>query len=497
VRGRRPGRRGCIRGRLNAPAHQYGLNLGPRRSPHEQGSSCTITPMNPLSGVIGEAWQMYKAQWKHLLAIAFVIYLGAAIISAILGLLGRPGLYLALLVSILALFLLQATLVKAVQDVRDGRADLSISETVNQATPFLPRVIGAGLLAALAIGIGFALIIVPGLILITFWAVFVPVIVIEGSGALASFGRSRELVRGRAWNVFGTLFLLWLILFVVEIVLGIVFAFVPYSVRTGLASVISGTLIAPFIALVVTLMYYRLSSTMAPAGGAPYGGYQQQQPQGGGFAGYGQQPPAGGYGQPQDQGYGGYGQQPQGGYGPAAPGRRLRPAAPGRRLRPAAPGRRLRPAAPGRRLRPAAPGRRLRPAAAGPGLRRLPAAAPGRWWLRIPAGPRSAGPGLRELPAHPGGLPAARAGRRLGWRGPAHPDGRRLRVPAAAAGRRGLPAAAPGRRLRQLWPAAPGPGLPAAATGPGASAAGRRGLREPGAADQASSPVHSAPGRRQ
>jgi hypothetical protein len=278
--------------------------------------------MNPLSGVIGEAWQMYKAQWKHLLAIAFVIYLGAAIISAILGLLGRPGLYLALLISILALFLLQATLVKAVQDVRDGRADLSISETVNQATPFLPRVIGAGLLAAIAIGIGFALIIVPGLILITFWAVFVPVIVIEGSGALASFGRSRELVRGRAWHVFGTLFLVWLILLVFDILLGVIFSFVPYAVRSGLASVISGTLVAPFIALVVTLMYYRLSSTMAgPAAGGPYGGYQQQ-PQGGAWGGYQQPPQGGGFGgygqQPQDQGYGGYGQQPPqggGGYG--------------------------------------------------------------------------------------------------------------------------------------------------------------------------------------
>jgi hypothetical protein len=273
--------------------------------------------MNPLSGVIGEAWQMYKTHWKHLLAIAFIIYLAAAIISAILGLLGRPGLYLALLVSILALFLLQATLVKAVQDVRDGRVDLSINETVNQALPQLGKVIGAGLLAAIAIGIGFALIIVPGLILITFWAVFVPVIVIEGSGALASFGRSRQLVRGRAWHVFGTLVLTWLILFVFDILLGVVFSFVPYAVRSGLASVISGTLVAPFIALVVTLMYYRLSSTAAPAGGAPYGGYQQQ-PQGGAWGGGYQQPPqgGGGYGQqPQDQGYGGYQQQqpPQGG----------------------------------------------------------------------------------------------------------------------------------------------------------------------------------------
>jgi hypothetical protein len=290
--------------------------------------------MNPLSGVIGEAWQMYKAHWKHLLAIAFVIYLAAAIISAILGLLGTIGLYLALIVSIVALFLLQATLVKAVQDVRDGRADLSISETVSQATPFIGPVFAASFLAGIAIFIGFVLIIVPGLILITIWAVIIPVIVIERSGVMAAFGRSRELVKGRAWHVFGTLVLTWIILFVVDIILGLIFAFVPYAIRDGLASVISGTLVAPFIALVVTLMYYRLSSTMAPAGGGPYGGYQQPQDQGyGGYqqqppqgGGYGQQPPqGGGYGgygqQPQDQGYGGYQQQPPqgGGYGQQPP----------------------------------------------------------------------------------------------------------------------------------------------------------------------------------
>ncbi|MGH3254983.1 MAG: hypothetical protein ACRDOU_06155 [Streptosporangiaceae bacterium] len=275
--------------------------------------------MNPLSGVIGEAWQMYKAHAKHLLAIAFVIYLIAAIISAVLGLLGRTGLYLALLVSILALFLLQATLVKAVQDVRDGRADLSINETVNQALPQLPKVIGAGILAAIAIGIGFVLIIVPGLILITFWAVFVPVIVIEGSGALASFGRSRQLVRGHAWHVFGTLVLTWLILFVFDILLGVIFSFVPYAVRSGLASVISGTLVAPFIALVVTMMYYRLAGA-PPAGGGPYGGYQQPQNQGYGYQQPPQGGPYGGYQQPQDQGYGGYQQAPQGGGYGSQPG---------------------------------------------------------------------------------------------------------------------------------------------------------------------------------
>jgi hypothetical protein len=266
--------------------------------------------MNPLSGVLDEAWRMYKTHARHLLAIAFVIYLIAAIITAVLALAGGTvGLLLGSLVSVIAAFVLQATLIKAVQDVRDGRADLSISETVNQALPFFWSVAGASILAGIAITIGLILIIVPGLFLITIWAVIIPVIVIERSGVMASFGRSRELVRGRGWHVFGTLVIVYVIMLVVEIILSLIFSALPHVLGDGLSSVISGTLISPFLAVVVTLVYYRLSETMTPADGGPYGGYQQS-PQDGGYGGY-PPPPQGGYGQPPQSG--GYGQPPQGG----------------------------------------------------------------------------------------------------------------------------------------------------------------------------------------
>ena len=64
---------------------------------------------------------MYKTFAKHLLAIAFVIYLIAAVIAALLALAGNRRLLLGSLVSVVAAFVLQATLVKAVQDMRDGR----------------------------------------------------------------------------------------------------------------------------------------------------------------------------------------------------------------------------------------------------------------------------------------------------------------------------------------------------------------------------------------
>jgi len=78
--------------------------------------------------------------------------------------------------------------VKAAQDVRDGRADLSIGQTVSAASQVIWPVIGASILAVIAIAVGLVLLIVPGLFLITIWAVIVPAIVIERSGVFASFG---------------------------------------------------------------------------------------------------------------------------------------------------------------------------------------------------------------------------------------------------------------------------------------------------------------------
>jgi hypothetical protein len=253
---------------------------------------------------------MYKAFAAHLLAIALVIYVGAAVLEGLLALAGSVGFWLGFVVSVVAAFLLQATLVKAVQDVRDGRADMSISETVSAALPYIGPVAGASVLAAIAISIGLLLLIVPGLFLITIWAVIVPVIVIERVGVLASFGRSRELVRGRGWHVFGTLVLVYLIMLAVNIVLGLIFRALPHVLGSGLSVIISGTLISPFLALVVTLVYYRLVGSSTPAGGGPYGAYQQPsqgRPDHGGFT----EPPQGG-----DPYGGGWNQPPQGGSEP-------------------------------------------------------------------------------------------------------------------------------------------------------------------------------------
>ena len=251
--------------------------------------------MSPLSGVLSEAWALYRRHFAHFILISFVIYLVVAVITALLSLAaGSWAAFLGLLFTLFAMFLLQAALVKAVQDVRDGRADLDLGQTVRAALPYVGAVAIAAILAGIGIAIGLALIIVPGLILLTFWSMIVPCIVIGGAGAIESFGRSYRTVRGYAWNVFGTLVVVALILFVGEIVIGVIFLALPYAWRNFIAEVVAGTLVAPFLAVVVTLVYYRLT--------AAHGGAAEPAA------------PGAGYGQPGGYGYG------QPGPGPADPG---------------------------------------------------------------------------------------------------------------------------------------------------------------------------------
>src|SRR6266700_1268114 len=77
--------------------------------------------MSPLAGVLNEAWTAYRRHAAHFLTIAFFIYLVTAVLVALLTrYAGVVGLIVAAIIDLVAAFLVQASLVKAVQDVRDG-----------------------------------------------------------------------------------------------------------------------------------------------------------------------------------------------------------------------------------------------------------------------------------------------------------------------------------------------------------------------------------------
>ena len=208
---------------------------------------------------------MYKAHWRHLIPIAFVVYVLISLFALLLAvLLGWVGAVLGALIGLAGVFWLQGALVIAIDDVRDGRADLSVRETLNRVLPRLNTLTFAGLLAALGITIGFLLLIVPGLILITLWLVIVPAIMLEHRGVLESFGRSRQLVSGHGWNVFGVIVLTVAILIAVIIGLSLVEAAFDSSWLNLLLDIASQTVTAPFLALAWTITYYELRAIKEP-----------------------------------------------------------------------------------------------------------------------------------------------------------------------------------------------------------------------------------------
>ena len=156
--------------------------------------------------------------------------------------------------------------VTLVEDVRDGRRDQTVGDLVSSAAPAILPLIAFGILFAIGVTLGLILVIIPGLILLTFWSVGAPAIVVEGVGPIEAFGRSWRLVRGDAWSVFATLLVVLLIVIVIGVVLGVIAT--PISnAATVVAAIISSVITAPIFSLAVSVIYFDLGGGRAATSG--------------------------------------------------------------------------------------------------------------------------------------------------------------------------------------------------------------------------------------
>jgi hypothetical protein len=211
-----------------------------------------------VGGTLSQTFSIYGSQAGVLLPLALGLFLVVAIVNGLAA--GSPILLLlAVAVSVIVGTLYQGMVVTLVADVQDGTRDYSVGDLVDSAKHVILPLIGAGLLAGIGISIGFVLLIVPGLILLTIWAVIAPVIVLERSGVMAAFGRSRELVRGNGWRVFGVIVSVFLIVAVARIVLGAIAVGIDDSLIARIVfDWIGSSLTAPISALVAAVIYFHL-----------------------------------------------------------------------------------------------------------------------------------------------------------------------------------------------------------------------------------------------
>lgn len=232
--------------------------------------------MNPrldTGKVFSRIFELYTSQASVYLPAALILYVPLALITGAVYT-GTASLVLVLLLAALGFvtaFVYQGVVVRSVEDLQDGQRDFSIGELFRSVLPVLGMLIVVGLVGGIAEGIGFLLLIVPGVILVTIWAVVAPVVVIERKG-FDAFGRSYELVRGSFWQVLGVIVVLFIIQFIIQQIFRAIGGGISDSIVTyAIFNLIGSVIVAPLTALAAAVMYFDLLGLKGqrPVAGAP------------------------------------------------------------------------------------------------------------------------------------------------------------------------------------------------------------------------------------
>ncbi|CAM8671850.1 MAG: hypothetical protein JHC60_10425 [Sphingobium sp.] len=170
-------------------------------------------------------------------------------------------------VFLLLSMLVQGALVRATLAQAQGQR-ASFGQCIGTGLAKAAPLIGLTILLILGIMAGFALFVVPGMILFLMWSVAAPALIAEDSSVLAAFSRSRFLTKGARWRIFALQLLLLVLIWLVSAALGAVILAsgmatqaigeAALSLPYLLMSAVSNTLIIAFWSTVQASLYIDL-----------------------------------------------------------------------------------------------------------------------------------------------------------------------------------------------------------------------------------------------
>ena len=177
-----------------------------------------------LGDVFGQALSIFAGRWVGycgaiLIEIALIAVVGAigifSTMRSAMAAAANPGAFLHSggFVAALATIVLAAIAAVAVTHAaiallafRDAtNRDASLGVAFAFAVARSPALVGLVFLYGLCVSLGSAALIIPGLIVMSMFAVAIPACVVEGLGPLESLSRSAALTKGDRWRVFGFL----------------------------------------------------------------------------------------------------------------------------------------------------------------------------------------------------------------------------------------------------------------------------------------------------
>ncbi|MGH7526014.1 MAG: glycerophosphoryl diester phosphodiesterase membrane domain-containing protein [Gemmatimonadales bacterium] len=235
----------------------------------------TLRPLS-VGEILDVSFTLYRRHFAPLALVALVCSGVPLLISLFLessgGILVNPLLALVYyLVFVVLGALATAATVHIVSESYLGRP-LGARDALVRATPLLWRLIVCSLLVAIVVGIGFILLLIPGIILACGLILAFPALVLEpGSTPVAALARSWALTRGSRWRIFGLLLTLLVLLYIPFIAIGgIAAVLLPrtdftsggYQLAAGVVTVavagIVQVFIYPLFYCVLTVAYYDL-----------------------------------------------------------------------------------------------------------------------------------------------------------------------------------------------------------------------------------------------
>jgi hypothetical protein len=147
--------------------------------------------------------------------------------------------------------ILQSSLIVASANDLAGKP-VNFGACVSSAVAKLFPLIGLGIVIAFGVGIGFVLIVIPGVILYLMWMIAVPVMMVENQRVFASLGRSAELTKGSRLKLLGLIIVFVIFSIIIAIPIGVISLISPSLsvISSALLSTVSAAVGAAGIAAV-------------------------------------------------------------------------------------------------------------------------------------------------------------------------------------------------------------------------------------------------------
>jgi hypothetical protein len=209
-----------------------------------------------IGGVLNRAWRVLSRNFLAFGAVTTIASLPTLLFS---GAGQRTGLIIAgALVSDMMRRLSQGMLVHAaLQEMRGTRS--SLLESLQAGWHLILAVIGVAIATSVLAALGFALLIVPGLMVAVMTFVATPACVAERLGPFSAMERSARLSSGHRWKIFGLLLLVALPLAIAGVVFDEVAEAVGFgSVMTAFCGVMGEAIWNAVLAAVTIATYHDL-----------------------------------------------------------------------------------------------------------------------------------------------------------------------------------------------------------------------------------------------